>query len=104
MGGMIADAIVRSIPRERRLFTFALSAVACLPAAIIFGVQIALAGNVGTALAWTALFCGSFLGSLTHACMALSASSERRHFLVIADLLIVVGMILSAIGVAGLVG
>lgn len=96
---MLTAFLVRLIPANLRVVTFAIGILACLPAVVLFGVQLVVAKDAAQATI-AALLCGAAaLGSLTHASILLAVTSSKSGLFWVADALFMVSM---AIGFAGL--
>jgi hypothetical protein len=97
---MIANALLNSVPDGyRRRWLFVVAGIACIPAVVVFAVQVALARNAQSILAFTLLGTSSLLGVLIHTCLAWAVHSGRKLPLRIADLLIILGFPLACAGI-----
>jgi hypothetical protein len=90
--------LVRFIPANLRVLTFAVGIFACLPAVVLFGVQLVLAKNATQATIAALLCSAAALGSLTHASILLAVTSSKNSLLWIANALLLVSL---AIGCGG---
>jgi len=90
---MLTAFLVQFIPERRRVPVFAIAALACLPAIVVFIVQLALAKNANQKLVFTLVLTAAVLGSLAHGCILSALVLRKGVFFWIADLLIVIGII-----------
>lgn len=89
---MLTAFLVRSIPANLRVLTFAIGILACLPAIVLFSVHMVLAKDA-TQATIAALLCGaSALGAFTHASILLAVTLNNNRLLWVADALFIASL------------
>ena len=100
---MISAWLIRPIPTTKlRLLTLLAGILCCIPALIIFGIQVTLAPDVRTGLLWASICAGTLLGASALATIAFGVYSGRKGALVIADLLIILSLAMTFFGIVNL--
>ncbi len=95
---MLTAFLVRFIPTNLRVLTFAIGILACLPAVVLFSVQMMLAKDATQATVAALLCAAAALGSLAHAAIVLAITSSKSGIFWVADALLIVSL---AIGFGG---